>query len=54
MRQRKRMAALVLAAGLALGLTACGGRGAEINSFDAKAYVDGLLRETYLGELTPE
>lgn len=55
MRKSKGIAALVLAAGLALGLTACGGGGgAEISAFDAKTYVDGLLRETYLGEFTPE
>ncbi len=44
----KRTAALALALGLTLGLTACGGSG--LNKFDATTYVEGLLKETYLGE----
>lgn len=44
----KRLSALALAIGLGLSLTACGGGG--LSKFDAVAYMDGLLKETYLGE----
>lgn len=54
MKASKRIAALTLAAALALGTSACGGKSAGISKFDAKAYVEGLLRETYLGEFDPE
>lgn len=50
----KKYAALFLAAVLALTTAACGGGGLGITAFDAKAYVDGMLRETYLGEFDPE
>ncbi len=50
----KRMIALALAAVLALTVSACGGNGPGVSKFDAKTYVDGLLRENYLGEFTPE
>lgn len=43
----KRLSALALAIGLGLSLTACGG---GLSKFDAVAYMDGLLKETYLGE----
>lgn len=54
MKASKKIAALVLAAALALSASACGGKSAGISKFDAKTYVDGLLRETYLGEFDPE
>lgn len=44
----RRISALALALGLGLTLAACGGSG--LSKFDAVAYVDGLLKETYLGE----
>lgn len=50
----RRMTALALAAVLALTTAACGGNGPGVGKFDAKVYVDGLLRENYLGEFTPE
>lgn len=53
MKRSMKAAALVLA--LSLGLTACGKSSTGgITKFDAKAYVDGLLRENYYGELTEE
>lgn len=55
MTMKKKLTSLALAAALALGLAACGGgEGEKLNSFDAKVYVDGLLRENYLGEYPPE
>lgn len=55
MTLKKKLTALALSAALALGLCACGGGEKEtLSSFDAKVYVDGLLRETYLGEYLPE
>lgn len=55
MTMKKKLTALALAAALALGLCACGsGERETLSSFDAKVYVDGLLRETYLGEYLPE
>jgi len=47
----KRAAALTLAAGMTLALAGCGGK---INKFDAAAYMEGLMKETYLGEFTKE
>ena len=55
MTMKKKLTALALSAALALGLCACGGGEKEaLSPFDAKVYVDGLLRETYLGEYLPE
>lgn len=55
MTMKKKLTALALSAALALGLCACGGGEEEaLSPFDAKVYVDGLLRETYLGEYLPE
>ena len=48
MKKMKRFAALALALGLTLTLGACKKSG--LSTFDAKAYVEGLLKETYLGE----
>ncbi len=50
----KKVTALALAVLLSLTMSACGGNGPGISKFDAKMYVDGLLRENYLGEFTPE
>lgn len=46
---------LALALTLALGLTACGGQGGSADTqgfttYDAEIYVDGLIKENYLGE----
>lgn len=54
MKTSKRIVALALSAALALGTSACGGKSGGVSKFDAKAYVEGLLRETYLGEFDPE
>lgn len=55
MTMKKKLTALALSTALALGLCACGGGEKEaLSPFDAKVYVDGLLRETYLGEYLPE
>ena len=55
MTMKKKLTALALSAALALGLCACGGGEKEaLSPFDAKVYVDGLLRESYLGEYLPE
>lgn len=55
MTTKKKLTALALSAALALGLCACsGGEKETLSPFDAKVYVDGLLRETYLGEYLPE
>lgn len=54
MRSSKRIASLALAAVMAVTVSACARRSAGISEFDAKTYVDGLMRETYLGEFTPE
>lgn len=48
MKKMKRFAALALALGLVVTLGACKKSG--LSTFDAKAYVEGLLKETYLGE----
>ena len=48
MKKMKRFAALALALGLTLTLGACKKSG--LSTFDATAYVEGLLKETYLGE----
>lgn len=45
-----RMAALLLAGVMALGLAACGG----ITSDDAEAYIQGLLDASYLGQYNQE
>ena len=44
----KRTLAAVLALGMAVSLTACGGGG--LSSFDATKYVQGILDENYLGK----
>lgn len=54
MTTKKNLTALVLSAALVLGLGGCGGEPGTLTGFDAKVYVDGLLRETYLGEYPPE
>ena len=55
MTMKKKLTALALSTALILGLCACGGGEKEaLSPFDAKVYVDGLLRETYLGEYLPE
>lgn len=55
MRMKKKLTALILSAALTLGLCACnGGKPEALDSFDAKVYVDGFLRQTYLGEYLPE
>ena len=54
MRRSKKIVTLALAALLALSATSCARRSAGISEFDAKTYVDGLLRETYFGEASPE
>lgn len=52
---RGRGLSLCLALVLCALLTACGGKTpAGVDRFDAKVYVDGLLRETYLGEVSRE
>lgn len=53
----KRGAALILALGLCLGLAACGGETTTTKGFtthDAEVYVDGLLKENYLGQAEEE
>lgn len=45
----RRLGALALAFGLGLTLAACGASGG-LSKRDAEAYVEGLLKETYLGE----
>lgn len=50
---KKRGAPLLLALTICLGLTACGEEGSGTKSFtahDAEVYVDGLLKENYLGQ----
>lgn len=47
MKKMKRFAALALALGLTLTLGACN---QGISTFDAKAYIEGMLKQTYLGE----
>lgn len=55
MTMKQKLTALVLSAALALSLSACGtGEREKLSRFDAKVYVDGLLRETYLGEYPSE
>ena len=45
----RRLGALALALGLGLTLAACG-ESSGLSKREAETYVDGLLRETYLGE----
>lgn len=47
MKKMKRFAALALALGLTLALSACN---QGISTFDAKVYMEGMLKQTYLGE----
>ncbi len=49
MKNWKRAAALGLALALTLVLTACGSK-SGLSKFDAQTYVDGLLKEMYLGQ----
>lgn len=49
----RRCAALLLALGLCLGLAACQDP-AQVNEFKAETYVDGVLKELYLGEFDEE
>lgn len=52
-RYGTRGAALILALTLCLSLTACGGGGTSTKGFtthDAEVYVDGLIKENYLGQ----
>lgn len=49
MKNWKRAAGLALALVLTLGLTACGSK-SGLSKFDARTYVDGLLKEMYLGQ----
>ena len=56
-RPGKRGGALLLALALLLGLTACGGEASETKGFtahDAEVYVDGLIKENYLGQADEE
>lgn len=53
MRLRRKLTALLLALVLTLALTACGQEEPQAN-FDAKVYVEGLLRGTYMGEFSQE
>lgn len=54
-RKERRFAALALSLILtAVFLGGCGGKTQGMTGFDAETYVDGLLRENYLGETTPE
>lgn len=48
------LGALLLTA--VMGLTACGGgeTSVEYNEFDAEAYVDGLIKNNYLGQYDPD
>lgn len=58
MRHNKtRETALALALGLCLTLAACGGETGSTKGFtthDAEVYVDGLIKENYLGQAEPE
>lgn len=54
MKLRKKLAALLVAATLLLGLTACQKEEPQEEVFDVKTYVEGLLRATYLGEFSQE
>lgn len=53
MKQSRKLAALLVAAVLALGLTACKQEEPQAG-FDAVTYVDGFIRGNYLGEFSPE
>ena len=46
----RRLGALALALGLGLTLAACG-ESSGLSKREAETYVDGLLRETYLGKV---
>lgn len=53
----KRGAALILALGLCVGLTACQEKGGDTKGFtthDAEVYVEGLIRENYMGKASEE
>lgn len=52
---KKRFAAALLVLALALSLCACTpSKGEDINKFDAMTYVDGLIKENYLGIFEPD
>lgn len=53
-RFAKKLALTAMALTLLLSLGSCGGKTGGLTKFDAKTYVDGLLRENYLGETTKE
>lgn len=59
MKNRNKWTALLLTAGLCLGLAACGGGeetqgGQRFTSHDVEVYIDGLLKENFLGQADPE
>lgn len=57
MRNRNKWLSLILALGLCLGLAACGGEepgGRNFTTHDVEVYIDGLLKENYLGQADPE
>ncbi|MCI9264669.1 MAG: hypothetical protein HFF06_08860 [Oscillospiraceae bacterium] len=60
MKNRNKWTALLLTAGLCLSLAACGGNktqdqeGRSFTTHDAEVYIDGLLRENFLGEADQE
>lgn len=52
---KKRLSALLLALILIISLSACTkSKGDDINKFDAMTYVDGLIKENYLGIFEPD
>lgn len=53
MKLCRKLAALFVAVTLALGLSACQKEEPQA-AFDAKVYMDGLIRMTYLGEFSQE
>lgn len=58
MKNRNKWIALLLTTGLCLGLAGCGGveevEGRSFTTHDAEVYIDGLLKENFLGEADPE
>lgn len=58
MKDRNKWTALLLTAGLCLGLAACRGKeaqgGQRFTSHDVEVYIDGLLKENFLGQADPE
>ena len=50
----KRLAALLLALALCLGLTGCSLLGGGVSEKDITAYVQGILDKLYLGQVNPE